>query len=45
MNNFGFNFEEVYLDLHKTNVDNVLTEYERKFCEKGPIYMLTCKLK
>jgi tRNA (guanine-N7-)-methyltransferase len=45
MNNFGFKFEEVYLDLHKTNVDNVLTEYEQKFCENGPIYMLTCKLK
>lgn len=45
MNNFGFKFEEIYLDLHKTDVDNVLTEYEQKFCEKGPIYMLTCKLK
>lgn len=45
MNNFGFKFEEVYLDLHKTDVDNVLTEYERKFCDKGPIYMLVCKLK
>lgn len=45
MNNFGFKFEEVYLDLHKTNIDNVMTEYERKFCDKGPIYMLTCKLK
>ncbi|MDF2866276.1 MAG: hypothetical protein K0R72_1094 [Clostridia bacterium] len=45
MNNFGFKFEEVYLDLHKTNIDNVLTEYEQKFCEKGPIYMLVCKQK
>lgn len=45
MNNFGFKFEEVYLDLHKRNVDNVMTEYERKFCDKGPIYMLTCKIK
>jgi len=45
MNNFGFKFEEVYLDLHKTEVENVLTEYESKFCEKGPIYMLVCKIK
>lgn len=45
MNNFGFKYEEVYLDLHKTDVDNVLTEYEQKFCDKGPIYMLVCKLK
>ncbi len=43
MNNFGVKFEEVYLDLHKTNVDNVLTEYEQKFCKNGPIYMLICK--
>ena len=45
MNNFGFKFEEIYLDLHKTDVDNVLTEYESKFCEKGPIYMLVGKFK
>ncbi|MDD2376646.1 MAG: tRNA (guanosine(46)-N7)-methyltransferase TrmB [Clostridia bacterium] len=45
MNNFGFKFEEIYLDLHKTNIDNVLTEYESKFCEKGPIYMLVSKFK
>lgn len=43
MSNFGFHFEEVYLNLHNTDVDNVMTEYERKFCEKGPIYMLVCK--
>ena len=45
MNDFGFKFKEVYLDLHKTNIDNILTEYESKFCEKGPIYMLVSKLK
>lgn len=44
-NNFGFKFEEIYLDLHKTDVPNILTEYESKFCEKGPIYMLISKLK
>jgi len=43
MNNFGFKFEEVYLNLHQTDVENILTEYESKFCEKGPIYMLICK--
>lgn len=45
INNFGFKFEEVYLNLHNTNVENVLTEYERKFCDKGPIYMLICRQK
>lgn len=45
MSNFGFHFEEVYLNLHNTDVDNILTEYEKKFCEKGPIYMLVCKNK
>jgi len=45
MSNFGFHFEEVYLNLHNTDVDNVMTEYEEKFCEKGPIYMLVCKNK
>lgn len=45
MSNFGFHFEEVYLNLHNTDVDNILTEYEKKFCEKGPIYMLVCKHK
>lgn len=45
MNNFGFKYEEVYLNLHSTNVPNIMTEYERKFCEKGPIYMLVAKNK
>ncbi len=43
MNNFGMTFEEVYLDLHKTEVYNIMTEYERKFSVNGPIYKLVCK--
>ena len=38
MQNFGLEFLEVYLDLHKTNIPNVMTEYEEKFSPKGPIY-------
>ncbi len=45
MQNFGLEFLEVYLDLHKSNIYNVMTEYEGKFSEKGPIYKLVCKIK
>ena len=38
--NFGFKFLEVYLDLHKADVENVVTEYEEKFSKLGPIYKL-----
>ena len=40
MQNFGFKFLEVYLDLHKADIDNVVTEYEEKFSKFGPIYKL-----
>ena len=40
MQNFGMKFEEVYLDLHKTDVFNIETEYEKKFSPNGPIYKL-----
>lgn len=40
MQNFGMNFTEVYLDLHKTNIFNIVTEYENKFSINGPIYKL-----
>lgn len=40
MQNYGLKFLEVYLDLHKTDIPNVLTEYENKFSEFGPIYKL-----
>lgn len=41
-NNFGFTFEGVWLDLHKSDQkeDNVETEYEEKFSKKGSIYEL-----
>ncbi|KRM90602.1 tRNA (guanosine(46)-N7)-methyltransferase TrmB [Liquorilactobacillus cacaonum] len=44
MNNYGMNFEQVFLDLHKNEeamLDNVMTEYEEKFSKKGqPIYKI-----
>lgn len=40
MQNFGMNFTEVYLDLHKNNIFNIVTEYENKFSINGPIYKL-----
>lgn len=43
MQNFGMEFIEVYLDLHKTEVFNVETEYEKKFSPFGPIYKLIAK--
>lgn len=43
MQNFGMKFIEVYLDLHKTEVFNVETEYEKKFSPFGPIYKLVAK--
>lgn len=41
-NNYGLKFDDVYLDLHRSdaNEDNVETEYEQKFSSKGPIYKL-----
>ena len=44
INNFGLKFEEVYLNLHNTDIENVRTEYEEKFSKHGPIYMLICKI-
>ena len=40
MQNFGMYFLEVYLDLHKSDVPNIQTEYEKKFSPFGPIYKL-----
>lgn len=42
--NFGFKFINVFLDLHKSDVFNVITEYEEKFSQKGPIYKLICEV-
>lgn len=35
MNNYGYIFDEVHLDLWNTEKDNVKTEYEIKFSNKG----------
>ena len=40
MQNFGLKFIEVYLDLHKTDIFNIQTEYEKKFSPFGPIYKI-----
>lgn len=40
MQNFGLKFIEVYLDLHKADVFNIETEYEKKFSPFGPIYKI-----
>lgn len=48
MNNYGMEFDQVWLDLHQTPdlVDNVMTEYEEKFSQKGqPIYKLEAHFK
>ncbi|USS93817.1 tRNA (guanosine(46)-N7)-methyltransferase TrmB [Fructilactobacillus ixorae] len=47
LNNFGMQFETVNLDLHHSGPaivqENVETEYEQKFKEKGPIYKLVAR--
>jgi len=43
MQNFGMTFLEVHLDLHKEEIFNVETEYEKKFSKNGPIYKLVAK--
>lgn len=42
LNQYPMDFEYVSLDLHNSpeNETNIMTEYERKFCTKGPIYKL-----
>lgn len=43
MNNFNMVFEKIFLDLHKTDEPNIMTEYEGKFCKKGPIYKIVAR--
>lgn len=47
LNNYGMKFEMVSLDLHhsdeETIAENVETEYEEKFKQKGPIYKIVAK--
>ena len=45
MQNYGFNFKNIYLDLHKSNIFNIMTEYEEKFSKLGPIYKIVVKNK
>ncbi len=48
LNNYGMVFDQVWLDLHQTSdvEDNVMTEYEEKFSQKGqPIYKLEAHFK
>jgi tRNA (guanine-N7-)-methyltransferase len=48
MNNFGMQFDGLWLDLHqsKESKTNIMTEYEEKFSQKGqPIYKLTAHFK
>lgn len=48
LNNYGMVFDQVWLDLHQTPdvEDNVMTEYEEKFSQKGqPIYKLKAHFK
>ena len=33
--NYGYHIEEISYDLHKTDIPNIMTEYEEKFTEKG----------
>ena len=45
LTNYGYKIEEISLDMYKDDIkDNVQTEYERKFHEKGfPIYKIIVK--
>lgn len=45
MQNYGLKFNEVYLDLHQTDIFNVETEYEKKFSPFGPIYKIVVEYK
>ena len=35
LSNYGYIIEEISLDLHSTDIDNVETEYEHKFASQG----------
>ncbi len=35
LNNEGYTFKNISLDLHKENIPNIMTEYEKKFSSKG----------
>ena len=35
LSNYGYKFEKVSLDLHKEDIPNIKTEYEKKFSSQG----------
>ena len=42
--NYGYNIEDISLDLHNDNISNIETEYEKKFSSLGQvIYMISVK--
>jgi len=42
--NYGYEIEQISLDLHSDNYDNIETEYEKKFSSLGQvIYMISVK--
>ena len=45
LNQYPLDLDYVSLDLHHSpeSETNIMTEYERKFCEKGPIYKLVAR--
>ena len=45
LNQYPMDLEYVSLNLHKSpeNETNIMTEYERKFCTKGPIFKLVAR--
>ncbi len=44
--NYGFYISNVSLDLHNSNYEeNIMTEYEEKFKDKGPIYRLEANMR
>lgn len=47
LNQYPMDFEYISLDLHNSpeSKGNIMTEYERKFCTKGPIYKLIGRYK
>lgn len=46
INNYGLIMKNISLDLHKSDYpDNIMTEYEERFSQFGPIYRLEAKFK
>lgn len=46
LNNYGLELHNISLDLHKSDFEgNILTEYEERFSQFGPIYRLEAKFK